>query len=624
MGFDGGIRRVRLRGRSWVFWAGLVALLLPSLTQAAKKKYTYEEDPIRLGNQALVAGRLDEAKAKFDEAIAGEYDAYKAHYGLAEILIRQGSYFNAEPLYRQALEGRKAEGSADFPEAHAGLGLLLFRVGRTAEAKIEFDQALKESGGIWEAVYGQGRLAILEGDVGAAEKAFKKGAGRKGLAEGQDKFHYGMALVSRLKGDLDAAEKSALQALNQNPTEPEYGETVAEIFTQRGAPTLAIDAYKKAFETPGMVPTAPALHKFGKLYQQVRDYNEAKRRYEDAIQVDSTYAPALKDLGALYALGEQWDKSASVYLAYVQIERGDVDGFLGLAKACNKSRRYKQGLEAAKTAYGLDSTLTDVRLAYARAAANSKDLTDKARAKRLFMSVSDSTKYEPNDYLLLGRLDYEEKSFMSARRNLIKAVELDSTQTEGFLTLGMISLTEQKADSAVLFFDRAIALQPNNGSAYLNRGIALSSQKRFPEAIASLRRAGEISPDYQAGRLVLGQTLISADSTAAAIEVFKVVIAAEPTNGKALRFLGFCYLKQQRYSEAAKALEAATAAEPGSADGWAFLGNAYLGLATGNPSYIDKAEEAFKKALQVKPDHAGAKSGLDVIKKHRASQPKKP
>jgi Tfp pilus assembly protein PilF len=82
---------------------GLVALLLPFLSgasSAAKKSYSYETDPVRLGLKAVEEGRLDEAKANFEEALASEYETPKAHFGLAEILRREGLYADAEAKYR--------------------------------------------------------------------------------------------------------------------------------------------------------------------------------------------------------------------------------------------------------------------------------------------------------------------------------------------------------------------------------------------------------------------------------------------------------------------------------------------------------------------------------------------
>ncbi|MBD3162113.1 MAG: tetratricopeptide repeat protein, partial [Candidatus Eisenbacteria bacterium] len=105
----------------------LCALLLPLpfAAEAAKKSYRYEDDPVRLGMKALEEGKYGDAEDHFNEAIENEHQVYKARYGLGEILRLQGSYADAEPLYRQAIiEKNRLTGNADYPEAHASLGMV--------------------------------------------------------------------------------------------------------------------------------------------------------------------------------------------------------------------------------------------------------------------------------------------------------------------------------------------------------------------------------------------------------------------------------------------------------------------------------------------------------------------
>ena len=62
----------------------LMALLLAPSAAAARapsRGYTIDVDPIRLGTKAFEEGRLDEAKAKFEEAVANDYQVHKAKAG---------------------------------------------------------------------------------------------------------------------------------------------------------------------------------------------------------------------------------------------------------------------------------------------------------------------------------------------------------------------------------------------------------------------------------------------------------------------------------------------------------------------------------------------------------------
>ncbi|MFN8547920.1 MAG: tetratricopeptide repeat protein [Candidatus Eisenbacteria bacterium] len=600
----------------------LLVWLSASVALAAKRSYTYEEDPIRLGMKALEEGRIDDAKKSFAEAIENEYQAYKAKYGQAEIATREGRYEDAEPLYREALSGRAAETKGtDFPEAHAGLGLLLLRFGRDDEAKLEFDQALKEKTGLWEAVYGQARLLIKAQKWDDALRMLQKGSNRKGVNDGGDKYHFGVALAERGKGNLPEAEKEALVALNLNPGEPEFGTLVAEIYDARNAPTLAIEAYNKALATPGVKETAQARHALGVLYEKIKEYNSARDEYAKAVALDSTFAPAWRDLGELYGLAKQYDKSAGAFLRYVKLREGslgpeDVQVLVGLAESTVRVKNYAQGLVAAKTAYGLDSTNVRVRLAYARAGIQSKDKADKAKAAWLFTTFTDSLKtreFEANDFVTIARYQREElKLPLEAEKNAHAAIEMDSTSADAHIELGILKLGQSKPDSAVFFLADASRLAPQSYLAWLNLGVAQMQLKRWTEATPALRQAVALN-GAATGKVILGQALANADSLDAAIKVYQQVLDAEPTNAKALRGVGFIQIKRKNYEGAAKTLKDATAADPGNADAWALLGQSYLGI-----NDLNGAEAAFKKCLELRPDHPSGKSGLDLIKKARA------
>lgn len=227
----------------------LLAVVAPGPASADRPVYTMDTDPLRLGKKALAGGRLAEAKALFEEAVHNGHHVPRALFGLGEIAMREGRYDDAEPLYRRALES----GGDDYAEAHAGLGLTLLRLDRDQEAAQEFARALDADGKLWEPHYGRARLLLAQQKWSDALRELEHGAGLHGVAEGEDEYRFGMALYQLGRGEVTEAETSALLALHLNPTEPEYGTLVGEIYERRNAPTLAIDAYEQALRAPGMV-----------------------------------------------------------------------------------------------------------------------------------------------------------------------------------------------------------------------------------------------------------------------------------------------------------------------------------------------------------------------------------
>lgn len=586
-----------------------VLLLQLATTALAKKSYRYEDDPVRLGFKALEEGNFEEAQSKFDEAIANEHQIYKARFGIGEILYLKGSYAEAEPLYRQAIiEKNKETGSPDYPEANAGLGLVLLRLARQAEAREAFEQALKEKGKLWKAHYGMARIALDEDRLRDAEKHLEKGKKKKGIEENEDLYRYGMALLQYAQGEIKAAEKNALAALNINPNDSNYGTLVAQIYTEQGDATLAIIEFEKVLQQPGLLVRAPVHHDLGVLYQKEKRYTEALAQYQEAVRKDSTYAVAWKDMATLYALATRHKDAAQSFLTYTQLRQDDPDGYLGLAKSALEAGLKRPALDAATEAFALDSLRTEIRLTYARAAFTGNE---KPLAQRLYESLPDTTRFEGIDFVRMGQLKLDAGQHDAARDDLFKSIDMDSTQADAYFALGLLYLNTGKPDSTVTYLEKTLEVQPGHPGALVNLGIAwLRQPGEACNAISPLRGAVDVAPTYTSARTMLAMALVNChtDSLSAAIVEYKAALEQEPENAGALRGLGFCYLRRGDHGQAVRVLRQATSAEPRNADGWTMLGQAQA--IGGN---TDVAITSFEKALEINPEHPNAKKGLETL-----------
>lgn len=606
------LRRAALAGL-----AGLALTLgapgLLSTASLAAPRYTFDVDPVRLGTKALEEGRLADAKARFVEALTNDYQSDRAQFGLAEVARREGRVKDAEGLYRQALAARAATGKPAYPEAHAALGLLLISTNRAPEAGAEFNQALAEKPGLWEAVYGQARLLLAEQKWAEAKPLIDKGATRHGLKEGEDRYQHALALWLVGTGDLAQAETAALTAFSIDSANPEYGTLVARIYDQRNTPALAVDAYERALASPGMTPTAPVLNDLGQLYQKVGRLNEARDAYARAIGLDSTFAPPLKNLGTLYLSARQFDKAARVFNTYVAAVPTDLEGLVGLANAAREARLAAPALDAARRAMAIDSTRADVRAAFARAGLGSRDKAVRATAARLFLAL-DPAGRTAADLVQVAAWQTETKQFAAADSSLIEAGRLEPTLPDIPFQRGLLGLAQGKPDSAIVQFQAAIQLAPANALYHLNLGVARLTARQNLAAIPDLRRAVALSDELTTGHILLGQALVQADSLTAAESEYRRALELEPGNAKALRGLGYCTIRRSAYAEAAKHYKAAAEADPGNADGWAGLGNAQLGLKNWNG-----AEASFKKAQAIDPNNVTLKNGLELLNSVRKS-----
>lgn len=590
------------------FLAVVIALAsaLPSL--AAKKSYRYEEDPIRLGRKALAEGRLDDARKFYDDAVQSEWQVDQARYGLGEILRTQGVFGEAETMYRQAILDRNtSSGGALFPEANAGLGLVLLRQGRRDEAKKEFSDALAQKGGLWEASFGLAQILMEEKKWDEALTYVEKGKGKKGVAEGEDFYCYGMARIQFAKGEADEAIKNALRALNLNPNESEYGTLVAEIYTAQKSPVMAIKAYEDALAAPGVVPTPQVHQNLGLLYEGEKQYTDALRHYKLAMQTDSTFAPAYKSAGRLYNLATRYPDAARFYIKFTQLKPDDAEGQLGLAEAFFKMGTSRKSLEAAEKAYAIDSTDTRTRLLIARTAFLTNDLP---RSERFYAAVPDTGRYEPDDWVRLAQIAIGQKKLERADTLLAIALSKDSTLADAYSAKGKIHLNRTMPDSAAFYFEKSLTLAPNSSPTKINLGIAYLQLKRPQDAAKTLREAVAMSPDFAQARVFLGQALLSSDSLSAALVEYKKATELDPKNGAALRGAAFVHMKRSEYGQAVTLLRQATDTDARSADNWVVLGQALAGM-----NNVPEAIKAVEKGLELNPNHEQGKKVLDILKK---------
>jgi protein O-mannosyl-transferase len=101
------------------------------------------DDPLARNNLAgllMAKGRLDEAEAQIEEAVADAPKVFWLYYSLGELRQLQGKTELAMDAFRQAIALRE-----DLPDAHFSLGCLLQAQGKLGDATVEYHEALRQS-----------------------------------------------------------------------------------------------------------------------------------------------------------------------------------------------------------------------------------------------------------------------------------------------------------------------------------------------------------------------------------------------------------------------------------------------------------------------------------------------
>lgn len=271
-----------------LFDAGRRADALIEYQESARLAQDRPEVLSRAGDALLALGRLEEARASYEAALARDGDHLPARIGLAWEALLRNRPTEAEEHARTAGEDT---------EAQSILGLALMRQpGKQEEARQALQAAALGPG----LVQAQARswLAMMllarddrEGALREAEAA-TEGAPRSAVARGN------LALV-HFYGDRPAdAEREARAALRVNP------ECVAALCALGQAQLASGDvdrAARTAARAVGLDPAqAQAHYLMGIADAQRRDYRHAARALEESLRLAPGFLPAASALARVY------------------------------------------------------------------------------------------------------------------------------------------------------------------------------------------------------------------------------------------------------------------------------------------------------------------------------------
>lgn len=249
-----------------------------------------------LGNIHKLQGRLKEARQAYDKAIALQPDLPDAHYNLALVAEAEGKLEASEASLRRALLFRPA-----YPEVHNNLGHLMLKGGKVEQAVSHFRQALVFNPALRPArnnlilsLYRLGRTQEAQAEV---DRLLEQSPGDPQVLRIQAA---GLAQLGRLE-DAEAINR---QLLVQEPDAPDLQWNLGEVMLQRDDYEGAMACYRDLLARRN-VPTALALGAMGNVMLAQGNYSEARNLYQQALATDARHPSLLQGLArALLAAGE--------------------------------------------------------------------------------------------------------------------------------------------------------------------------------------------------------------------------------------------------------------------------------------------------------------------------------
>jgi tetratricopeptide (TPR) repeat protein len=155
-----------------------------------------------MGENYLVLRRLPEAEKEYQRALQLRPATPNLHLELGQVYALSSQWTKAEQEFRAEI--KLQPGSA---EAAYRLGEALLEQGQVHEARLELERANHLEPDMPEALYDLGKAASLDGDFGAAERAWTRLLAIEKQSPLAAQAHFGLANLYRKQGKQAAAQR---------------------------------------------------------------------------------------------------------------------------------------------------------------------------------------------------------------------------------------------------------------------------------------------------------------------------------------------------------------------------------------------------------------------------------
>jgi tetratricopeptide (TPR) repeat protein len=411
---------------------------------------------ILLGLVATVQARFDEAERRFQAAAKLQPDNPRAHAYLGSTLLQLKRFDDAARAFEETLRLEPANVTA-----HYNLGLIALTQGKPGAALPHFEQAHHADAKDVPALIGMLESQLLlkrNADAARTAKAMES------VVAAADPRLSQAATMLALHGEYAAAIPLLERVIQAAPQDRIAAYNLA-------LACFRSSQYDKAAVTLqpllGGTGSAEAFHLLGSVEEARQRPAEAVQAYQKAAELEpynedlrfDLAAAALRHLGA--------EAGLSAFLAAERVFSKSWRMQLGLGSAYYLAGKYEEAARALLEAVRLQPDAKPAYYLLGHAYEAAQVLQPAIAAA--FEKYLRSNPADPWAYYHYGTISYlrsqaaGQTSYPEARKNLLKAVELDPELAEAHSQLGMIAETDQEAVAAL---ERAVQLRPELASAH--------------------------------------------------------------------------------------------------------------------------------------------------------------
>ncbi len=286
------------------------------------------------------------------------------------------------------------------------------------------------------------------------------------------------------------------------PERAEFYYELAKAYSESGRLEEAVPYYQQALQRdpnywPALYRVGLTLARLGRL-EQSADALERARKLAPAI------ATLSNDLGLTYLRQGRLEEAIDAFREATVADPDLPDAYNNLGGALNQRGDISGAEQAFREAirHKPDSALAHDNLAMFLASRG-----DFAQAEHHFRKSIEADGRFASARLDYGRTLMQQNRYSEAFEQLNVAVDLDPESAQANTALGDVLMLQGETSRAVSYYRRAATLRPDHVEALVGLGIALMEQGRFVDARQSLEAALAVKPDEMEAHFHLGRVL---------------------------------------------------------------------------------------------------------------------
>jgi len=313
----------------------------------------------------------------------------------------------------------------------------------------------------------------------------------------------------------------------------------------------------------------------GSINQAQGDLEEAKRDFEVAARIKSTYTPLWVNLGDLALGSHLTDEARTHYQKALEANPNSSAAFFGLGQVELQAKNYKEAaehlekaLELAPEANRIHYSLGTVyrKLGDKNKARSHLALNGKVGVREADPLLDDLNRLLRGErvHMIRGKAAFDARRFGDAEKEYRKAVASAPQSIRARVNLATTLSFLNKTEEAITQFEEILKSDPDNATAHYNLGFLYSNMNQLEKAEDHLLKVIEGNAQDVDARLVLAGVWTQMNKHEQALELYGRIRDVRPLDETAVLNYARLLIAKNDFSTAGQVLNDAQVSMPSS------------------------------------------------------------